>query len=271
MGKEDQIIQEAVAATVTPTVDSAPKDKEAETHSSPKREEWDKLSDDEKWIRYGLSGKEGNRLNGLTEKLTAKVEALESFKADMDKWTPVIEAYKRDPELIEHTLKYYDGNNIHPAPGESTDSYSPDETILDKDNIVTIVEQTMERKLNDYNKGQQVKDNFDFQKRNFLRENPNVTEADLNRAIEEAKQKQYTIDDIWLLTNKDNIIRETATKAATTARDAFLEKAKANKDFPRSLATVSETKGEPSEADRILDRLKQTTNSMDILSEAKPI
>lgn len=214
---------------------------------------------------YNESSREGVKLSKqIKDELEPKITKLEEELERRKKYDPYNEALEKDPGLVQAINDYYE----HPGKGSQSDKLEDDFEDFDMKDALTnpssgsgklllgVVDKLMETRLKSYDENRTVRDNTVAQKREFLKNHPGMTAKDVDNLIEKSKTMPYTLEDVYLLANRETELK----KVADTAQLTLLEQMKKNQSRPPSLAFVPSSGTDRPAEDQYFDRLKELTD-----------
>lgn len=231
--------------------------------------------------RWKESSEEGIRLHKENE--TIKSELDESKKL-LTQYTPYINALN-DPKFLDHVDAYFkDSGNGNAQPQKSVgvdlasfgisedDVFSPKD-LVDPNKpagrffqtlVGAVANQVVDGKLSQFRQEQsQVSREAErsrtlaTQVSQFLSKHPEMTEQQVYDMIDTAKKRQTTLDDIYLVVNKDEVLKSLASQR----RDPNIQSQRMTVSrTPQSMASANSVAGvdTPSPEGRIMASLKRT-------------
>ena len=156
--------------------------------------------------RYADSTNEARKLNGQLKEL--------------EPYVPILNAMKKDPNLISHVRNYFEGGGETPKSvkeqlGLDEDFiFDADEAVTDNKSSSAIVLQSVidgavQRKLTGFAQNQQrVAESQNAE--NSFKEQHNMTNEEWNEFVDYSKSRTLTLDDIYYLKNRDNRDKQVA-------------------------------------------------------------
>jgi len=165
--------------------------------------------------RYADSTNEARKLNGQLKEL--------------EPYVPILNAMKKDPNLISHVRNYFEGGGETPKSVKEQLGLDED-FIFDADEAVTdnksssakvlqsVIDGAVQRKLTGFAQNQQRVAESQNAERTF-KEQHNMTNEEWNDFVEYSKSRTLTLDDIYYLKNRDNRDKQVANSTRQEMKD----------------------------------------------------
>jgi len=165
--------------------------------------------------RYNDSSSEARRLN--------------SELRNLEPYVPILNAMKKDPNLISHVRNYFeDGGktpkNIKEQLGLDDDFiFDPDEAISDGDSnsakvLQSVIDGTVQRKLSAFQQNQQKLSDTQNAEKSF-RDTHKMSNEEWNDFVEYGKSRTLTLDDIYYLKNREGRDKQVANSTREEMKD----------------------------------------------------
>jgi len=224
------------------TLETSPQEGSEEGHN------WEK--------RYNDSSNEARRLN--------------SELKNLEPYVPILNAMKKDPNLISHVRNYFeDGGktpkNIKEQLGLDDDFiFDPDEAISDGDSnsakvLQSVIDGTVQRKLSAFQQNQQrLSDTKNAEK--VFRDTHKMSNEEWNDFVEYGKSRTLTLDDIYYLKNREGRDKQ----VANSTREEMKDQMQRVRSKPQSAAKAG-SQGTPQKSgdDNIFDSILGIDKELD--------
>lgn len=265
----DQLLAKADTDQQVVSPEEKPKKKE-------KTEDFEKL--------YTESSKEAKRLYALNKENEARMKALEEEAAKIKKaveyYEPFINALNVDPDFVKHVAGYVMGDKTEQKQdyglGDDFENFNPKDISNPqtptgkymRDVIAGTAEQLVNSRLSEFSKKTQAERQAEQRKTQIDREiddfakAKNIPREDVLKALDEARTRPMTIEDLWSIVRKEDIKK----KVDSEARKDVLGQMKTVQSMPRTLATKPSGSSGQSLQDQIFDELKKSVDSSNFLS-----
>ena len=205
--------------------------------------------------RYSDSSDEARRLNGRL--------------GELEPYVPVLDAMRKDPNLVSHVRNYFEGGGQTPQnmaerlelpedfEFDSDDAFKDPESNSAKVLGATI-DGVVQRRLNGALKGQRA-ENSKLAKETAFRQKHNLSDEQWEDFVEFAKSKSLELEDIYTLKNMGS--RD--EKIADDTRRQMQDKMRDVQQQPGSLATTGGAQVESSPDDAIFNSILGTDQKLD--------
>ena len=206
--------------------------------------------------RYADSTNEARKLNGQLKEL--------------EPYVPILNAMKKDPNLISHVRNYFEGGGETPKSVKEQLGLDED-FIFDADEAVTdnksssakvlqsVIDGAVQRKLTGFAQNQQrVAESQNAE--NSFKEQHNMTNEEWNEFVDYSKSRTLTLDDIYYLKNRDNRDKQ----VANSTREEMKNQMQRVRSKPQSAAKAG-SQGTPQKAgdDNIFDSILGIDKELD--------
>ena len=198
--------------------------------------------------RYSDSSREAKRLNSRLK--------------DLEPYTPLLDAFRTNPDLIQYVRNYFEGGGQTPKSvkerlglGEEF-VYDVDEAITSPDSdsakvFNAVVDEAVSKKLSKHQKEQEVVTQRRTEEAQFINKHK-LSKEDYADVVAFAKDKTLTLDDILYLKTRQD--RE--KNVAGAAREEMLSQMKNVRQKPASLSsTGSRPSAKKSQEDNLFDAI----------------
>ena len=198
--------------------------------------------------RYADSSREAKRLNKRLKEL--------------EPYTPLLDAYKNDPNLIQHTKSYFQGGGQTPKSiqdkldlGEDF-VFDGDEAIKDPSSdsakvFGAVVDEAVNRRLSGHKRQEQLVAKQREEEKSF-RGKFEMSDDDYDNLVEFAKSRPLSLEDIYYLKNRktrDQNIQRNAQREVAQQMENVRQR-------PQSLSSTGSSESAPvSEEDAVFDKL----------------
>ena len=198
--------------------------------------------------RYADSSREAKRLNKRLKEL--------------EPYTPLLDAYKNDPNLIQHTKSYFEGGGQTPKSiqdkldlGEDF-VFDGDEAIKDPSSdsakvFGAVVDEAVNRRLSGHKRQEQLVAKQREEEKSF-RGKFEMSDDDYDNLVEFAKSRPLSLEDIYYLKNRktrDQNIQRNAQREVAQQMENVRQR-------PQSLSSTGSSESAPvSEEDAVFDKL----------------
>ena len=206
--------------------------------------------------RYSDSSREAKRLNSRLK--------------DLEPYTPLLDAFRTNPDLIQYVRNYFEGGGQTPKSvkerlglGEEF-VYDVDEAITSPDSdsakvFNAVVDEAVSKKLSKHQKEQEVVTQRRTEEAQFI-DKHNLSKEDYADVVAFAKDKTLTLDDILYLKTRQD--RE--KQVAGAAREEMLSQMKNVRQKPASLSsTGSRPSAKKSQEDNLFDAILGIDSELD--------
>ena len=206
--------------------------------------------------RYADSTNEARKLNGQLKEL--------------EPYVPILNAMKKDPNLISHVRNYFEGGGETPKSVKEQLGLDED-FIFDADEAVTdnksssakvlqsVIDGAVQRKLTGFAQNQQrVAESQNAE--NSFKEQHNMTNEEWNEFVDYSKSRTLTLDDIYYLKNRDNRDKQ----VANSTREEMKNQMQRVRSKPQSAAKAG-SQGTPQKSgdDNIFDSILGIDKELD--------
>ena len=206
--------------------------------------------------RYADSTNEARKLNGQLKEL--------------EPYVPILNAMKKDPNLISHVRNYFEGGGETPKSVKEQLGLDED-FIFDADEAVTdnksssakvlqsVIDGAVQRKLTGFAQNQQrVAESQNAE--NSFKEQHNMTNEEWNEFVDYSKSRTLTLDDIYYLKNRDNRDKQ----VANSTRQEMKDQMQRVRNKPQSVAKAG-SQGTPQRSgdDNIFDSILGIDKELD--------
>lgn len=206
--------------------------------------------------RYTDSSREAKRLN-------QRVQQLEQFE-------PLLDAFKKDPQLVSHVKDYFEGGGQPPKSikenlGLQDDfMFDADEAMSNTDSdsaklFGATVDGIVNRRLQQMGNVQARKDAQIREIREFQTKFPDVTEGEYNDLIQYAKDTPLKLEDIYYLKNRGN--RD--VNVANSAKEEVRQQMNNVRQRPTSLASRGDAVVSNTQDDMVFDAILGIDSKLD--------
>ena len=197
--------------------------------------------------RYSDSSREGQRLN----------DKLKSLKPYM----PILDAMRKDPNLIRHVRSYFEGGGQTPTNMKERLKldedfiFDADEAMSTPDSdsakvLTATVDNIVQKRLSE-NMNQQKAVNQQAAQENTFKDKYQMNDSQWTEFVDFAKNRQLTLEDIYYLKNKEK--RE--SNIANNAREQVSGQMKKVQMTPPSLATEGSSQVDISQDDKVFNAM----------------
>jgi len=206
--------------------------------------------------RYSDSSREAKRLNSRLK--------------DLEPYTPLLDAFRTNPDLIQYVRNYFEGGGQTPKSvkerlglGEEF-VYDVDEAITSPDSdsakvFNAVVDEAVSKKLSKHQKEQEVVTQRRTEEAQFINKHK-LSKEDYADVVAFAKDKTLTLDDILYLKTRQD--RE--KQVAGAAREEMLSQMKNVRQKPASLSsTGSRPSAKKSQEDNLFDAILGIDQELD--------
>ena len=206
--------------------------------------------------RYTDSSNEARKLNGQLKEL--------------EPYVPILNAMKKDPNLISHVRNYFEGGGETPKSVKEQLGLDED-FIFDADEAVTdnksnsakvlqsVIDGAVQRKLTGFAQNQQKAAQTQNAENSF-KQNHNMTNEEWNEFVDYSKSRTLTLDDIYYLKNRDNRDKQ----VANSTREEMKNQMQRVRSKPQSAARAG-SQGTPQKSgdDNIFDSILGIDKELD--------
>jgi len=206
--------------------------------------------------RYTDSSNEARKLNGQLK--------------DLEPYVPILNAMKKDPNLISHVRNYFEGGGETPKSVKEQLGLDED-FIFDADEAVTdnksnsakvlqsVIDGAVQRKLTGFAQNQQKVAQTQNAENSF-KEQHNMTNEEWNEFVDYSKSRTLTLDDIYYLKNRDNRDKQ----VANSTREEMKNQMQRVRSKPQSAARAG-SQGTPQKSgdDNIFDSILGIDKELD--------
>ena len=206
--------------------------------------------------RYADSTNEARKLNGQLKEL--------------EPYVPILNAMKKDPNLISHVRNYFEGGGETPKSVKEQLGLDED-FIFDADEAVTdnksssakvlqsVIDGAVQRKLTGFAQNQQKVAQAQNAENSF-KEQHNMTNEEWNEFVDYSKSRTLTLDDIYYLKNRDNRDKQ----VANSTREEMKNQMQRVRSKPQSAARAG-SQGTPQKSgdDNIFDSILVIDKELD--------
>jgi hypothetical protein len=205
--------------------------------------------------RYADSSREAKRLNQRLKEL--------------EPYAPLLDAYKNDPNLIQHTRDYFESGGQAPKTVKEKLNLGED-FVFDGDEAISdpksdsakvfgaVVDEAVSRRLSNYQRNQAVNAKRESDVNSF-REKFDMTDTDYTELVDFAKSRSLTLEDIYYLKNRS----ERDMNVARATRDGMREQMQNVRQKPTSLSHTGSKQVDKSADDQIFDNILGIDNKLE--------
>ena len=205
--------------------------------------------------RYADSSREAKRLNQRLKEL--------------EPYAPLLDAYKNDPNLIQHTRDYFESGGQAPKTVKEKLNLGED-FVFDGDEAISdpksdsakvfgaVVDEAVSRRLSNYQRNQAVTAKRESDVNSF-REKFDMTDSDYTELVDFAKSRSLTLEDIYYLKNRS----ERDMNVARATRDGMREQMQNVRQKPTSLSHTGSKQVDKSADDQIFDNILGIDNKLE--------
>ena len=205
--------------------------------------------------RYADSSREAKRLNN-------RLKELEPF-------APLLDAYRKDPDLIQHTKNYFEGGGQPPKSIKDRLNLGED-FVFDGDEAVsdpasdsakvfsTVVDEAVNRRLANHQKQQALSNKREADESSF-RDKYEMSDDEYGDLVEFAKSRALTLEDIYFLKNRE----ERDMNVARATRDGMREQMQNVRQKPSSLSQTGSKTVDKSQEDALFDNILGIDKELD--------
>ena len=205
--------------------------------------------------RYADSSREAKRLNQRLKEL--------------EPYAPLLDAYKNDPNLIQHTRDYFESGGQAPKTVKEKLNLGED-FVFDGDEAISdpksdsakvfgaVVDEAVSRRLSNYQRNQAVTAKRESDVNSF-REKFDMTDTDYTELVDFAKSRSLTLEDIYYLKNRS----ERDMNVARATRDGMREQMQNVRQKPTSLSHTGSKQVDKSADDQIFDNILGIDNKLE--------
>jgi hypothetical protein len=205
--------------------------------------------------RYADSSREAKRLNQRLKEL--------------EPYAPLLDAYKNDPNLIQHTRDYFESGGQAPKTVKEKLNLGED-FVFDGDEAISdpksdsakvfgaVVDEAVSRRLSNYQRNQAVTAKRESDVNSF-REKFDMTDSDYSELVDYAKSRSLTLEDIYYLKNRS----ERDMNVARATRDGMREQMQNVRQKPTSLSHTGSKQVDKSADDQIFDNILGIDNKLE--------
>lgn len=197
--------------------------------------------------RYSDSSREGKRLN-------SKLQSLEPYM-------PILEAMRKDPNLIKHVRGYFEGGGQTPTNMKEKLKldedfvFDADEAMSTPDSdsakvLTATVDNIVQKRLSESMNQQKAINQQAAQEHNF-KDKHNMNDSQWTEFVDFAKNRQLTLEDIYYLKNREH--RE--NNIANNAREQVAGQMKKVQEKPPSIATQGSSQVDTSQEDKVFNAM----------------
>lgn len=230
-------------------------DKEQENAKTPPVEQVENGEIPNMAKRYADSSREAKRLNKRLKEL--------------EPYAPLLDAYKNDPNLIQHTKSYFEGGGRTPKSiqdklnlGEDF-VFDGDEAIKDPSSdsakvFGAVVDEAVNRRLGGYKRQEALKSKQEKDETSF-RDKFEMSDDDYGDLVEFAKSRPLSLEDIYYLKNRE----ERDMNVARATRDDMREQMQNVRQKPTSLSDTGSKSVDRSQEDVLFDNILGIDKELD--------
>lgn len=205
--------------------------------------------------RYADSSREAKRLNKRLKEL--------------EPYAPLLDAYKNDPNLIQHTKSYFEGGGRTPKSiqdklnlGEDF-VFDGDEAIKDPSSdsakvFGAVVDEAVNRRLGGYKRQEALKSKQEKDETSF-RDKFEMSDDDYGDLVEFAKSRPLSLEDIYYLKNRE----ERDMNVARATRDDMRQQMQNVRQKPTSLSDTGSKSIDRSQEDILFDNILGIDKELD--------
>ena len=199
--------------------------------------------------RYSDSSSEAKRLNNRL--------------GELEPYMPVLDAMKKDPNLVNHVRDYFDGGGS--TPKKITEKLGlEDDFIFDADDAVSntdsdsakvlqaTIDGVVNQRIGSYAKEQEVK-NKKISSENEFRKKHEMNDENWQKFVNYANSRALSLDDIYYLMNRQSRDKN----VAQSTRKDMVEQMKRVRQKPQSASSIGGAvrNEQPSQEDQVFDAI----------------
>ena len=196
---------------------------------------------------------------------------LKSRLSELEPYTPVLDAMKEDPQLIDHVRNYFEGGGSAPVNLKERLGV-PEDFVFDYDEAISnsnsdsarvlgatidgVVQQRLSAFANEQKEQNQlVNEEASFKSRHEL------SDDQMGEVLNFAKSRKLSLDDIYYLYNRENRDKN----IANSARKEVTEQMKNVRQKPKSVSTAGSQSIEQSTDDLVFDQIASSGGGVEEL------
>ena len=190
-----------------------------------------------------------------------EAQRLNSRLTELEEFSPILDAMKKDPELVSHIQGYFKGGGETPKSmkeslGLDEDFiFDLDEAMSDADSdsakvFQATVDGVVSRRLNNYSTQQEQKSQRESKEVEF-RARHEMNDEQWNKFMSYAKGRSLTLDDIYFLMNRE----QRDKNVAQSTRQEMADQMRRVRQKPQSLSSVGSDKVEQSQENKVFDAI----------------
>ena len=200
---------------------------------------------------------------------SAEAKRLNNRLSELEPYVPVLDAMKKDPNLVNHVRGYFEGGGS--TPKKVTEKLGlDDDFIFDADEAVSNtdsdsakvlqakIDGVVSQRLNKHQAEQQNQSNRLSAEKEF-RAKHDVNDEQWKELVDYANSRTLSLEDIYYLKNRQN--RE--ANIADSTREQMANQMRKAQSQPRSLATAGSTPVEQSPDDSVFDAIAGLDSELD--------
>tara|TARA_R110000824_G_scaffold263310_5_gene452040 strand:+ start:202 stop:1086 length:885 start_codon:yes stop_codon:yes gene_type:complete len=223
---------------------------QSETESETSEMSPENESQEHNWEkRYSDSSSEAKRLNNRL--------------GELEPYMPVLDAMKKDPNLVNHVRDYFDGGGS--TPKKITEKLGlEDDFIFDADDAVSntdsdsakvlqaTIDGVVNQRIGSYAKEQEVK-NKKISSENEFRKKHEMNDENWQKFVNYANSRALSLDDIYYLMNRQSRDKN----VAQSTRKDMVEQMKRVRQKPQSASSIGGAvrNEQPSQEDQVFDAI----------------
>ena len=205
--------------------------------------------------RYADSSREAIRLNKDNKEMESRLKEIEPF-------VPLLDAFRNDPKLIQHTRDYFEGGGQPPKSIKERLGLDED-FVFDGDEAMNnpssdsarvfgaAIDGVVNRKLQQHQEDASLEQRRQADHTQF-RSKHNMTDEEYGQLVDFAQSRPLTLDDIYYLKNR----QERDRNVADSARQEVRNQMKNVRQKPASLASAGSQQGsDKSGSDKLFDNI----------------
>jgi hypothetical protein len=204
--------------------------------------------------RYEDSSKEARNLNDRLNQI--------------EPYTPLLDAMKKDPNLVTHVRGYFEGGGSTPSNLKERIGITDEDFVFDYDEAIeqpnsdsgrllsATIDGVVEKRLGEFASQQNHANQRSADEQSF-RQRHEMSNEDFDSVINFAKDNTLTLDDVYYLMNKDS----KEQKIAEHTREETVKQMKKARSKPRSAAasgSASPQSGDKSMDDEVFEYLRDS-------------
>ena len=186
---------------------------------------------------------------------------LQSRLSELEPYTPVLDAMKEDPQLINHVRDYFEGGGSAPVNLKERLGV-PEDFVFDYDEAISnsnsdsarvlgaTIDGVVQQRLSAFANEQQAQNQIVNEETSF-KSRHELSDDQMGEVLNFAKSRKLSLDDIYYLYNRENRDKN----IANSARKEVTEQMKNVRQKPKSVSTAGSQTVEQSTDDLIFDQV----------------